>query len=177
MAALQPSLAAIQSSPGKVARKIDREDSWFDGNMVPSTRTEKVLCLPSLADEVFNLGVVFAVVCLAATVGCPLLRWLKLPRHLKCVLGGLRKSGAFFLRSFQCGRQRMFLETLMFQCPESRNTVLNSGADFSFRAPSLARNQMGAASRFIVCGGNEIGRMSRRALIQARSNSFEHGAR
>ena len=77
MAALQPSLVAFQSSFGKVARIIDLEGSWFDGNMVPSTRTGRVLCLPSLADEGFDLGGVFAVVCLATTVGCPLLRWLK----------------------------------------------------------------------------------------------------
>ena len=48
MAAFQPSLAAIQSSPGKVARIIHREGLWFDGNMVPSTRIGRVLCLPSV---------------------------------------------------------------------------------------------------------------------------------
>ena len=109
MAALQRSLAAFQSSSGKVARIIHREGLWFDSNMVPSTRTGRVLCLPSLADEGFDLGGVFAVVCLATTVGCPLLRWLKLPRHLKCVC----VLGGSVLR------------------PESRSIVLKSGEDFS----------------------------------------------
>ena len=55
------------------------------------------------AAEGFDLGGVLAVVCLATTVGCLLLRWLKLPRQLKCVLG--------------CFVPR----------PESRSKVLKSG--------------------------------------------------